>query len=161
MHIDKHIKQQLLKHLGGGEAFVPLQKIIAAVSFEKAGVRPYGLPYSVYDLFYHIAYAQKDIIDFCTAAVYTAPDWPRDYWPEATAPSSEKEWEQLKTSYFKERENFKDFIKNDQNNLLDLAAHGESQSLLREILLIIEHTAYHTGQLVVLQRLLNEFETEQ
>lgn len=37
---------------------------------------------------------------------------------------------------------------------MDVVQNGEDQTLLREILLVIEHNAYHTGQLFVLCRLL-------
>ena len=33
--------------------------------------------------------------------------------------------------------------------------HGDGQTLLREALLLMDHNAYHLGQLVLLRKLLN------
>jgi hypothetical protein len=35
--------------------------------------------------------------------------------------------------------------------------HGDGQTLFREALLIIDHTAYHTGEIIVLRRLLGDW----
>ena len=39
-------------------------------------------------------------------------------------------------------------------DLLRTVPHGETQTYLREILLVADHTAYHLGQLVLVRRLL-------
>lgn len=149
----ENIKSQILKHLHGGEAFQPLEKIIDGFNFHSIGFRMHGLPYSVYELFYHICYTQKDILNFCVSDNYSEPKWPDDYWPTTQASKSETEWEALKTTYIEDRNALSDLVKS-PDALTEIVKNGSSQTLFREILLIIEHTAYHTGQLVVLSRLL-------
>ncbi|MCH8267115.1 MAG: DinB family protein, partial [Acidobacteria bacterium] len=39
-------------------------------------------------------------------------------------------------------------------DLLAPMAHGDGQTILREVLLVTDHNAYHLGQLVTLRRLL-------
>lgn len=151
---DKAIRQQLVKHLESGEAFIPLKDIVEVIPFEKLHERPYDLPYSFYELFYHIRFAQGDIIDFCMAEVYQESSWPEGYWPDSPGPDNEHSWEKLKADYFRERELFKEFILDEQNDLLQPVKHGKKQTLLREVLLVVEHTAYHTGQLLLISRLL-------
>ena len=46
------LKEQLLKHLKGGEAFTPVSELLDKISFKKSGKRPLGLPYSFYEVFY-------------------------------------------------------------------------------------------------------------
>jgi uncharacterized damage-inducible protein DinB len=41
-----------------------------------------------------------------------------------------------------------------KKDLLARIPHGDGQTLLREVLLVADHNAYHIGQLVVLRRLL-------
>ena len=147
------IKTQILKHLNGGEAFVPIREVIEKFNFHTSGFRMHDLPYSAYELFYHIAYAQKDILNFCTADKYYAPDWPDDYWPPRQSAKDKEEWEALKKSYFDDRDALVKLV-NTPDSLTKIVKHGDSQTLFREILLVIEHTAYHNGQLVVLSRLL-------
>lgn len=150
-------RKRLAKHLKGGEAFMPIDDFIENMPFEKLGERPAGLPYSFFEIWYHMRYAQKDILDFCLAESYTTPNWPDDYWPDSTKPENEATWAKLKKDYFKERGQFASFILNEENELLAPVKNGQDQSLLREVLLVIEHTAYHTGQLLIISRLLGVY----
>jgi uncharacterized damage-inducible protein DinB len=149
-------KKQLSSHLRGGEAFKPLEVLLEEVSFEMVGKRPYSLPYSIYELVYHIAYAQRDILKFCVETDYNDPIWPEDYWPVSKEPASKTDWDTLKQTYFEERQRFDELLH--QRNLLESVPTNTKKTYLRAALLVIEHTAYHTGQLAVLLRLLNELD---
>ncbi len=146
------IRKQLSKHLEGGAAFVPVEEMLKMITFDSLGERPGNLPYSFYELFYHIRFAQKDILDYCTTEKYESHNWPDDYWPEEKAPASKGDWEQLKADYFEERQQLADFLLNPENELLNPVRKDTNHSLLREILLVIEHSAYHNGQLLILLR---------
>ena len=149
-------RAQLVKHLMGGEAFLPIDKVLEEVSFEKIGDRIHGLPYSFYEVFYHITYTQKDILDYIFLDEYKTPKWPEAYWDQKQTPESENEWEQLKSKFFKERQQLADYILDEQNDLDRLVKNSKDHTLLRELLLVIEHNAYHTGQLILLLRLLGD-----
>lgn len=151
--MDSTIKNQIIKHLHGGEAFLPMEKILEKFTFENVGKRMHGLPYSGYEMFYHIVFAQKDILDFCAADRYESRKWPDDYWPNKQAPKDHKEWEELKDAYFDDRDALISFAI--ENDMAEVVKHGKDQTLVREILLVIEHTAYHMGELVLLSRLVD------
>lgn len=146
------IKKQLAAHLNGGEAFLPVDEMLKEVKFSKLGERPGNLPYSFYELFYHMRFAQKDILDYCTAEDYKSHNWPEDYWPEYKAPGSAEEWEQLKSNYFTERQQFIELLMDPESDLLAPVRKDTEHTLLREVLLVIEHSAYHSGQLLVVLR---------
>lgn len=147
-------KEQLLKHLKGGEAFASLEDFIEKIPFEKLGKRPHNLPYSFYELFYHIVAAQKDILEFSVSEDYKTSKWPDDYWPAEASPKSMEDWGKLKKEYFDDREKFENFLLHPQTDLNLPVRNSENHTLLREILLVIEHTAYHTGQMLIILRLL-------
>lgn len=152
----KLIKERLSKHLYGGEAFMPLIDMLKIISFEDVNTRPSNLPYSFYELFYHVVFAQKDIVKFTCSDDYTEPKWPDYYWPKEKICRSEEEWINLKAEFLTDRERLKNFMIDDKNSLTDIVKNGkDEQTLLREILLVIEHTAYHTGQMMIILRLLN------
>lgn len=146
------IKNQILKHVKGGEAFMSLEQVLGKFSFDTIGIRMSGLPYSPYEMFYHIVFAQKDILDFCVADNYKTHKWPDDYWPTHQSPKDKSEWESLIKSYSEDRDALIRFA--NTSDLSKVVKHGTDQTLLRELLLVIEHTAYHTGQMVVLARLI-------
>lgn len=149
------MRNQLAKHLKGGEAFQSIDHFLDKIPFDKLGVRPNELPYSFYELFYHIVFAQKDILDFMVADSYQAPKWPDAYWPENQTPKSKKEWQVLISDYTNNRQQLVDFVKNKENDMSQPVKNGKQETLFREVLLVLEHTAYHTGQLAILSRLLS------
>lgn len=149
------IRKQLVKHLKGGEAFMPVDKLIGEITWDKLGKRPTDLPYSFYEVFYHIYYTQKDILNFCKAESYATPNWPDDYWPKTQAPKTEQSWKKLIVDYQTDRKELVSFLQTDKNELEKPVRHGkDGQTLIREMMLVIEHTAYHTGQLLVILRCL-------
>ena len=146
------VKARLCSHLKGGEAFITIDELLKELPFDKLGIRPINLPYSLYELFYHIRYAQKDILEYCLNDNYREHNWPEDYWPRNSAPQNEEAWENLKQEYFRERELLIEHLLKPDTNLLAPVRTNPDHTLLREVLLVIEHTAYHTGQMLVLSR---------
>lgn len=153
---EKQLRKRLAKHLEGGEASMPIMELLKKISFEDVNTRPANLPYSLYELFFHITFTQKDIVKFTCSNDYTEPRWPEYYWPKEKICKDKKEWENLKAEYAADRERLINFLLNEENILMKPVKNGkDEQTLLREVALVIEHTAYHTGQMLVLMRLLN------
>ncbi|MEP6262964.1 MAG: DinB family protein [Gillisia sp.] len=146
------VKARLGSHLKGGEAFISIDELLKEIPFDKLKIRPNNLPYSLFELFYHIRFTQKDILEYCLNEDYSEHTWPEDYWPGDTIPQNEEAWENLKLDYFRERELLIEHLLKPDTNLLAPVRSNPDHSLLREVLLVIEHTAYHTGQMLVLSR---------
>lgn len=151
---EQTLRQQLIKHLEGGDAFMTVDQMVKEIPFDKLGTVPDGLPYSFYQQFYHLRFAQYDILDFSRNPDYESLDWPDDYWPGEAGPENKKEWEELKEKFFSERSQLADLIADTGKDLFEAFPHGTGQTLLREAILAIEHNAYHTGQLLIILRLL-------
>jgi len=156
MSENKLVRKRLAKHLEGGEAFMSIKEMLHQIPFSDINIRPENLPYSLYELFYHITLTQKDILDFSTSPAYKEHKWPDNYWPKEKKCKSEEAWKTLQAEYFDSRNRLKTFLLNFENDLTKPVINGkDEQTLLREILLVIEHTAYPTGQMLVVLRLLN------
>lgn len=156
MSEEKYIRERLAKHLEGGEAFMPIKDMLNKISFEDINTRSYNLPYSFYELFFHVTFTQKDIVKFTCSDDYTAPKWPEYYWPKEKKCKNKEKWETLKEEFFADRERLKEFLLNNDNKLMEAVKNGkDQQTLLREIMLVIEHSAYHAGEMLVVLRLLN------
>lgn len=152
MKAERLYKRQLEKHLFGGEAFMPVDEMLKKISFDQLGIRPAELPYSFYELFYHIWFTQRDIMEYCRDQNYSAPKWPQDYWPKKQAPANPEAWEDLKNAFFEDREKLRGLLAFDEMDLSGPVPSTKEHTFFREILLVIEHTAYHTGQLLILLR---------
>ena len=144
----------LIKHILGGNAFIKIEEILGKIEYHHVGITLDGLPYSFWQIFEHMRIAQQDILEFSEGPDYKVLKWPEDYWPENSSPRSPEEWNNTKEMFFKDRVRFNDIIEKNSDNLLIPFSHGDGQNLFREALLIIEHNAYHTGQLMILSRLL-------
>lgn len=83
---------------------------------------------------------------------YAAPHWPQDYWPRKQGPENEAEWRRLKNAFFEDREKLEQLINSEETGLNDLVPLSEKHTIFRGILLVIEHTSYHSGQLMIILR---------
>ena len=135
-------------------ARVSFDKALANIPFEDLGIKPNGIPYSIWQQVEHIRIAQKDILDFSVNKNYKELNWPDDYWPKEAAPGSEAAW---KHSIAAVHHDLNEFIKLIEDPAADLFAPipwGSGQHLFREAILIIDHTSYHTGEIIAIRRLL-------
>ncbi len=149
-------KEELVQHHNQGMAFLPLSEMLKEIDFDNAGIRPEGLPYSFYELFYHVFYAQRDILDFIVNDSYEERNWPQDYWPDKKQPESPEAWKNLVENYRKDNLKLTEYLSHSPVDLSQPVKNAtrNNQTLFREILLVLRHTAYHTGQMLVVLRLL-------
>ena len=155
MQEDKIVREHLVKFLRGGNAFVTLDKALEGIPFEKAGWLPDGLPYSLWQQIEHLRISQKDILDFTKNIDYVEIKWPEDYWPKDRAPKDRDEWAESLQAIKDDFAEMIDLIEDPANDLFTPFPHGTGQTLFREAVLIAEHNAYHTGQILVIRRLLD------
>jgi hypothetical protein len=148
----------LRKHLGrlleGGEAHMEFDQAIVDFPAGLRGVKPPGAPYTAWQLVEHMRIAQWDILEFSRDSRHVSPEWPAGYWPAAETPASEAAWEKSIELFRRDRRQMIKLVKDPATNLLAPIPHGQGQTIFREALLVVDHTAYHLGQLVLLRRLL-------
>ncbi|MDO9553942.1 DinB family protein [Rhodonellum sp.] len=144
----------LIQHILGGNAFVKIEEILSKIKFKELGLKFSGLPYSFWQVFEHMRIAQKDILEFSTSSNYKELSWPEEYWPTNDLPDSPEHWINTQKDFFDDREKFNAFLLNNTKSLLHPFPYGTGQTLFREALLILEHNAYHTGQLMIILRML-------
>jgi hypothetical protein len=154
---DKSISHQLTQLLLKGNAHVTFDDAIKNIPLEKVGIKPANLPYSIWMLVEHIRIAQEDILDFCINPNYKTLNWPDDYWPAEPAPADEAAWQNSCQQIVKDRDHFIRLLTDPQVDFFTPFPHGDGQNLFREALLIADHASYHTGQIVLVRRLLNEW----
>jgi hypothetical protein len=157
---DKSLRQHVVKLLSGEGAHVDFKRAIARVYPKFRGARVDGAPHTLWELVEHIRLAQWDILEFSGNSKHVSPEWPEGYWPKGAEPPSEKAWEASIRQFLREREAMKKLVLNPKTNLLAKIAHGKGQTILREALLAADHTAYHTGQIVLVRNLLGIWEKD-
>ena len=151
---DALLRAQLSKYLDWREAHADFDAALADVPAGKRGIAPAGLPYSLWQIVEHLRITQRDILDFCINPKYQEMAWPDDYWPATVSPPSDDAWEASLAAYRRDREAMQALARDPHIDLLAQIPHGSGQTYLREILLVVDHAAYHIGQLVLVRRLL-------
>jgi DinB superfamily len=151
---DEALRSHVIKLLDSHDAHVDYDQAIDGIPPEFRGRTPKGAPHSPWQIVEHIRATQHDILDFCMNPAYAELKWPDDYWPPSAVPASAGAWNESVDTYRRDREAFKDLMRDPRTNLFGTIPHGSGQTYLREALLVADHTAYHVGQLVIVRRML-------
>jgi hypothetical protein len=147
---------QFLNLLTKGNAHVTLDEALKNIPLKLLDKKPDGLPFSIWQIAEHIRIAQWDILEFSRNAKHKSPKWPDEYWPENNSVSG-SEWEKCIHDIKKDRNNFIELVKSKRHHLFEPFSYGNGQTLFREVLLLADHTSYHTGEIIILRRLLNNW----
>lgn len=152
MKDQSRIRELLLEQFSGKNAHVDFDSAVDNLSLKDIGIKPQGFPHSIWELVEHIRIAQHDIVAFSQDPDYSSPSWPDGYWPESPKPMDEQAWNDTLAAIKRDHRTMVGIIKDETNNLLEPIPHGDGQTLFREAMLIVDHNAYHIGQIVLIRR---------
>jgi DinB superfamily len=155
---DQIIREHLFELLSGGQAHLDFEKATAKMPVDLRGVRPASLPYTAWRLVEHMRIAQWDILQFSVNTQHVPPEFPDGYWPKGDAPPDPSAWDSSLAAFRADLRAIMDLVADPKTQLFPPLAHGQGQTILREILLVADHNAYHLGQLVTVRRLLGAWE---
>jgi uncharacterized damage-inducible protein DinB len=150
------LREQLARTLDWNEAHANFDTAVAAIAPEHRGALAPGFVHSAWQLIEHMRLAQRDLLDFSINPQYVhSLNWPDDYWPRDPAPSSAAAWDLAVAGCRTDRDELRKVICDPEQDLFALVPSGTGQqTLLRAVLLVIDHNAYHVGQLVALRQAL-------
>ncbi|HEX6590222.1 MAG TPA: DinB family protein [Longimicrobiales bacterium] len=152
----------LARSLDWNEAHATFDDAVADFPRALRGVRPPGVPWSAWQLVEHIRIAQHDILEFALPGEYHAMKWPDDYWPADPVPPGDEAWDASVAAVRSQRAELRRLIDDPATDLAARVPHATAghQTFARAALLVADHNAYHTGQLVLLRRLLGAWPGE-
>jgi uncharacterized damage-inducible protein DinB len=149
------IRRHLVRALDWKEAHVGFDKAVDGVPGDARGACPPGFDRSLWQLLEHLRLAQEDLLDFCVNPTYVhTMTWPDDYWPKDPAPPSDQAWTDSIAAYVRTREAVKRLVLEVDDLSATVPTGKGPQTYLRAVLLIVDHAAYHVGQMVALRRAL-------
>lgn len=147
------LRQHLVRALGWDEAHLTVEESLRGLPAAGRGKRPRGFAHSPWELLEHIRLAQRDLLEFCRNGRYVAGKWPEDYWPAMPAPPTARAWAASLKAVAADREAFQAFVKSTPDLFAEIPGHS-GKTILRSVLLAIDHTSYHVGQLLMAKKLL-------
>ncbi|GAB3638215.1 DinB family protein [Hymenobacter arcticus] len=153
-HTRAALVAELIALLDGGNAHVPLAQAVADLPAPLRNQVVPGLPYTIWQLVEHVRIAQHDIVEFCLNPAHVSPEWPAGYWPSPAPGADEAGWQTALAQLMTDQQRFIDLLEDPATDLFAPLPHGTGQNILREALLIGDHAAYHTGEIVLVRRLM-------
>lgn len=151
---EKALRDQFADLIQNSHAHAGFDATVEGFPWDKAGNVPPGLPHSAWQLLEHMRIAQNDILEFSRSADHVSPEWPAGYWPASSGPASESEWTGSVEAFRRDRAQLQRLLRDESQDLYRPFPWGDGQTLLREALLIVDHNAYHLGQLLLVRRAL-------
>ena len=146
-------RKELLSHLTEDNAHAGFDAAVKDFPAKLRGERPHGLPHSAYQLVEHLRIAQGDIIEYALNAKHKSPEFPDGYWPKSPEPPDAKAWDKSVAAFRVDRKKLVDAL--EKADILAPIPHANNQSLASKTILLMDHNAYHLGQLILLRRLLD------
>jgi hypothetical protein len=160
MDRDRMLRDHVLYLLRGGGAHLNFDKAVAGLPAKLRGAKPAGVPHTPWRLVEHMRRAQWDILEFSRNPRHVSPEFPEGYWPQGDAPPNSKAWDASIKAFRKDLKDMEKLVDDLNTDLFARIPHGEGQTILREALLVVDHNAYHLGQLVVIRRMLGAWPEE-
>jgi len=150
------LRAQLARALNWEEAHVGFDKAVDGVPADKRGAQAPAFEHSIWQLLEHMRLAQTDLLDFCVNPQYVhALTWPDDYWPKSPAPPNATAWDASVRDFKTDREALTRLAQDTDIDLFATVPTGKGlQTYLRALLVVVDHNAYHVGQLVAVRRAL-------
>ncbi|MBO3116468.1 DUF1572 domain-containing protein [Winogradskyella sp. DF17] len=146
--LSKHIEQA---YFGGNWAEVNVKDTISKINIDVANHKIQGFN-TILALSFHIHYFIKGVAQVFKGESLDIRDKFSYQHPKIT---NQKEWEQLQQSMWQEAKEFVDLIVNFPNSKWNTFFTDEKYgSYYSNILGLIEHTHYHLGQIVVLNKMI-------
>ncbi|WP_435019748.1 DinB family protein [Tundrisphaera sp. TA3] len=158
MSVDPATRGMLARSLGWSEAHASFDDAVSDLPPHLRGARPAGLAHSPWELLEHIRIVQRDILDFSLSGPYDEKVWPAGYWPASPEPPGPEAWNRSVAAVREDRARLESLARDARVDLNAVTPHGTDQTYLREILLVVDHTAYHVGQMVIVRKLLGCWE---
>jgi hypothetical protein len=152
MDNDKPIRAHLLSLLKGGNAHMTFAEAVEDFPEVHINTRFTNSTYSAWGLIEHIRRTQLDIIDFMRNPKYKEISWPDDYWPPSGKKATKREWENTVRAFNANLKELEKIVKSPKTKLYSKIPWGDGQTVLREILLVADHNAYHIGEFAIMRQ---------
>ena len=155
MDSDNVLREQLVNLLLKRQAHMLFEDAVANFPDQHINTRPPGLDYSFWHLLEHLRICQQDILDYIRNPQYKELNFPDDLWPAKDAETDLAGWRRTIEQFLADRQALTAIIQDPQTNLYAQIPHGwEGHNILREILVVADHNAYHLGELGILRQVM-------
>ena len=149
------LREQLLALIDGRGAHMPFEAAVADFPAEAINRFPPNVPYTPWHLLEHVRRSQRDILDYIRDRAYLAPSWPESYWPGHDATATPEQFAATVEGFLSDRSAFHQLVADPATDLLAPIPGTPGHTVLREVRLNGDHTAYHVGEFAILRQVMD------
>jgi DinB family protein len=161
MNHDEVLRNHLLALLDGGNAHMTLEDVVADFPSEHINTFPPNVSYTFWHLLEHLRITQWDILEYVRDPQYVSPKWPEEYWPTRQATADRAAWNKTIKSFQDDLRAVHNLVTDPQTDLYSAIPHGYGgHTILREVLLVADHNAYHIGEFGILRQITGTWPTQ-
>jgi hypothetical protein len=151
---DRVVREQLLHLLRGGNAHLTFDQAVDGFPPGSINARPPRVGYSPWQLLEHIRIAQWDILEFIRDPAHVSPAWPEGYWPPAHEEADPARWQKTIEAFRADTAALEALVEDPATDLTADLPHAAGYTVLREVLLVADHNAYHIGEFAILRQVM-------
>ena len=152
MSNDQPLRAHLIALLTSEAAHINFDPIVANLPDDLQGKKPTGAAHTPWQVLEHMRITQRDVVDRIGNANHRALKFPDEYWPPASAPRKGESWDASVAAFHADQKALANVIA--KADLFGKTRPGADALLIDDLLMIVDHNAYHLGELLLLRRLL-------
>jgi DinB superfamily len=152
MPSDQALRTHLTNSLASETAHINFDPAVANLADDLQGKLPTGAAHTPWQVLEHMRITQRDVLDRIGNANHRALKFPDEYWPPASAPRKNESWDTSVAAFHADQKALAEVIAS--ANLLGKTRPGADNILIDDLLMLVDHNAYHLGELILLRRLL-------
>ena len=133
------------------------KKALEGIRPELRGVRPDDSLHSIYEELEHMRICQEDLLYYALDPDWESPEWPNGLWPTPSQEVSDEEWDKTVNGFFRDMDRAVEMVNDQDIDLLSIIPGSDEYTYLREVVIIIEHNAYHLGKILDIRKALGNW----
>jgi hypothetical protein len=153
MGAEDAIREQILGHLRRTTER-NFEEAVRDFPAQFMNTNPPHVDYTPWALLEHLRISQFDILEYIRNPAYSSPPWPAGYWPAGGAQADEAAWSRSVEAFRSDRQALEAIVADPRTDLAAPLAHTPGHTVLREVLLVAGHSAFHLGEFGILRQVM-------
>jgi hypothetical protein len=155
MSADKIIRKELLALLEEGNAHMSFDEALADFPIDYINRRAPNTPYTFWHFVEHLRIAQWDILEFIRNPGHVSPEYPQGYRPHPEEKTDEAGWHRSCVDFRSDLKALQQMVRDEKVDLVAPIPHARSYNILRELLTVADHNAYHIGEIAIMRQVMD------
>jgi len=132
-----------------------LRDAVADFPMKQINAKAPNVPYSFWHILEHIRIAQWDLLEYVGNPKHVSPDWPDGYWPAPDATTDAAGWKRTIAGIEKDLKRIDRVLADPAVDIVAPVPFANNKSILRCVVLAVDHNSYHLGEFGVLRQTLD------